>query len=60
MSCLEIFGIDRCIFGTNWPVDRLFSSFDPLIDAYAALISDLGETEQEMLFSKNAERIYRI
>jgi predicted TIM-barrel fold metal-dependent hydrolase len=58
--CIETFGVERCCFGTNWPVDRLFSSYDPLIDTYAQLIVGYSKAEQQALFSANAERIYRI
>ena len=60
LSCIEIFGVDRCFFGTNWPLDRLFSSFDPVIDAYELLTSDLSLEEQEALFSQNATALYQL
>lgn len=59
-GALEAFGTDRCVFGTNWPVDRLSSSYTDLVDAYAGLIEDLGEAEQTALFSGNAERWFGI
>ena len=60
LSCIEIFGVDRCFFGTNWPLDRLFSSFDAVIDAYEVLTADLSLDEQEALFSANATTLYRL
>ena len=39
--CLELFGVERCFFGTNWPVDRLYSSYGDVLDAYEELIADL-------------------
>jgi predicted TIM-barrel fold metal-dependent hydrolase len=60
MGCIEAFGVQRCFFGTNWPVDRLFSSYDPIVDAYATIISGFSQDEQEALFFRNAERLYRI
>lgn len=60
MSAIEIFGVARCFFGTNWPVDRLWSSFDPLVCAYEELIGEFTSAEQVALFQGNAERIYRI
>jgi predicted TIM-barrel fold metal-dependent hydrolase len=59
-SCIEAFGVKRSFFGTNWPVDRLFSSYGDVVDAYAEIISGCSGAEQEALFSKNAERIFRI
>jgi len=59
-TCIELFGVERSFFGTNWPVDRLFSSYTDVIDAYAELISEYSESEQIALFSGNAERIFKI
>jgi predicted TIM-barrel fold metal-dependent hydrolase len=59
-TCIELFGVERSFFGTNWPVDRLFSSYGDVVDAYAEIIAGYSEAEQEALFSKNAERIFRI
>jgi predicted TIM-barrel fold metal-dependent hydrolase len=59
-ECLDAFGVDRAFFGTNWPLDRLYSSYGDVLDAYAAAIADLTSAEQVALFSGNAERIFRI
>jgi predicted TIM-barrel fold metal-dependent hydrolase len=59
-SCIELFGVERSFFGTNWPVDRLFSSYTDVINAYEGLISEYSEPEQVALFSGNAERIFSI
>ena len=60
LACLDVFGIDRCFFGTNWPVDRLYSSYDPIVNAYDEITKDLTLTEREALFFANASRIYRL
>ena len=60
LACLEAFGPERSFFGTNWPVDRLYSSYGDGLNAYETIIGDFSEGEQEALFSKNAERIFRI
>lgn len=59
-ACLELFGVERCVLGTNWPVDKLYSTYDAVVDALAELTSDLSHDEQVALFSANAERLYRI
>jgi len=59
-TCIEAFGIERSFFGTNWPVDRLFSSYGDVIDAYAETIADYGESEQRDLFTSNARRIFHL
>jgi predicted TIM-barrel fold metal-dependent hydrolase len=60
MSCIEFFGVERCFFGTNWPIDRLYSSYGDVIDAYEVLTADLTTTEQEALFFRNASAVYRL
>jgi predicted TIM-barrel fold metal-dependent hydrolase len=60
LGSIEAFGVDRVVMGTNWPVDRMFSSYPDVIDAYAEIISGLPRGDQVKLFSANAERIFRI
>ncbi|HET7717475.1 MAG TPA: amidohydrolase family protein [Bauldia sp.] len=60
LSSIEIFGVDRIVFGTNWPVDRMFSSYPDLINAYAEIISGFSKDEQLRMFSANAEKLFRI
>ena len=60
MHCIEAFGPERSFFGTNWPVDRLFSTYDAVIEAYTEIISDFSRDEQVAMFSGNAEKLYRI
>ncbi len=60
LACIEAFGVERTYFGTDWPVDRMSSSYPDVVDAYATIIGDFTRPEQEALFHGNAERIYRI
>jgi len=60
LGCIEAFGVERCVLGTNWPVDRLYGTYDEIVDAYRTIIAELSEAEQRALLSDNAERIYRI
>jgi predicted TIM-barrel fold metal-dependent hydrolase len=58
--CLEAFGVERCVLGTNWPVDKMFSTYEAVVDAYAEIVSGLSPTEQVALFSANAERAFEL
>jgi len=60
MTCIETFGVERSFFGTNWPVDRLYSSYGDVLDAYAEIIVGFSRDEQVAMFSGNGERIFRI
>ncbi len=59
LGCIEAFGIDRCMFGTNWPVDRLFSSYGDVVAAYREIVAEFTDDEQRKLFVDNARRWYR-
>jgi predicted TIM-barrel fold metal-dependent hydrolase len=60
LTCIEMWGVERTVLGTNWPVDRLFSSYGDVLDAYEQILSELTPAEQTALFSANAERIFRV
>ena len=60
LQTLDIFGTERCLFASNFPVDRLFGSFARQYGAYQSLTATLSPTERAQLFASNAERIYRI
>ena len=60
LQTIELFGVQRAMFGSNFPVDKLFSDFDTLCNAYRAIIAHFTPEEQRKLFSDNAERFYRL
>jgi predicted TIM-barrel fold metal-dependent hydrolase len=57
---IEVFGVDRCLFASNFPVDGMHGTFDELYTTYATLTADLDEASRAKLFATNAERIYQI
>ena len=60
LEVLDAFGVERAMFASNFPVDKLFSDFPTLWRAFAAIVADLSESEQAALFRTNAERVYRL
>jgi predicted TIM-barrel fold metal-dependent hydrolase len=62
LEAIEAFGTERCMFGTNWPVDSLYGSYRRQVDAYRTIIAEAGfsASEQRDLLGGNAERSYRI
>ncbi|KLU26015.1 amidohydrolase [Caballeronia mineralivorans PML1(12)] len=60
LETIDAFGCDRSMFASNFPVDRLFATYEGLWNAYASIVEDLSGTEKHALFISNAERIYRI
>jgi predicted TIM-barrel fold metal-dependent hydrolase len=60
LETIEMFGTERCMFASNFPVDRLYSSFETLFHAFETIVRDFSAEQQHALFASNAERIYRI
>ncbi len=58
--CIGCFGPDRCMFASNFPVDRLMSDYGRLWRAYDAVTADLSDDERAALFRSTAERVYRL
>jgi predicted TIM-barrel fold metal-dependent hydrolase len=57
---IELFGVDRCMFGSNYPLDSLCTSYQGIFEAFASYVDDFSEQERAQLFVENARRIYRI
>lgn len=60
LATIETFGPERSMLATNWPVDRLYSSYAQLIAAYEEVTAVFSPAEQHDLWRGTAERFYRI
>jgi len=58
--CLEIFGPGRCMFESNFPVDRSGCTYGSLWNAFKRLAAPLTADERLMLLSGTAQRVYRV
>lgn len=56
--CIESFGVDRCMFESNFPVDRVSSSYTVLWNAFKRMTEDFSPTERSALFRDTAVRTY--
>jgi len=57
---LARFGAGRVIFGSDWPVVKLASSYQRWLETALALLSPLDADDREAVLSANARRIYRL
>ena len=57
---ISVFGIDRCMFASNFPVDGLCATYNRIFDAFKEFVAPLPGGDQEKLFHDNAVRIYRM
>ncbi|MEQ1768620.1 MAG: amidohydrolase family protein [Devosia sp.] len=60
LETLEIFGTDRAMFASNFPVDRLYNTYPAIWEAFARITADLSIDEKHALFHGTAEKFYRI
>jgi L-fuconolactonase len=54
---LEAFGPERCLFGSDWPVASLTTTYEQWLEAVSGL---LGEGERQTVLAGTAERVYRL
>jgi predicted TIM-barrel fold metal-dependent hydrolase len=59
-DAINIFGPERCMFASNFPVDGLTGSFQMIYGGFRAAVSNRPIEERRMLFHDNAVRIYRL
>jgi predicted TIM-barrel fold metal-dependent hydrolase len=57
---IDIFGVARCMLGTNLPVERLFGPPGKTFEAFHALSLGLSEHERDAIYRSNAQRVYRL
>ena len=59
-TCIEFFGVEQCMFESNFPVDKAMFSYPVLWNAYKRLVSGASDDEKSALFHDTATRIYRL
>ncbi len=58
--CIEAFGPDRCMFESNFPVDRGTCDYATLWNAFKLIAAGASEADKTALFSGTAARVYRL
>jgi predicted TIM-barrel fold metal-dependent hydrolase len=57
---IQIFGVDRTIFGSNFPLEKLWCSYADLIAVYRRVLSEYSAADQRKVFHDNAMQFYRL
>jgi predicted TIM-barrel fold metal-dependent hydrolase len=57
---VAIFGAERCLFGSNFPIEKLWSDYRSLVEAYRAATRSLKADQRESIFRTTAMRVYRL
>ncbi len=59
-TCIELFGPNRSMFESNFPVDKMGIGYVALWNAFKRIVADASQDEKSAMFSENAKRIYRL
>jgi predicted TIM-barrel fold metal-dependent hydrolase len=57
---VALFGARRCLYGSNFPIEKLWTDYRSLIDAYRSAIAGFDADEQRAILSDTAARVYRL
>ena len=57
---IDCFGVERCMFESNFPVDKQSCSYHVLWNAFKKMVADGSEDEKRALFHDSACRAYRL
>ena len=58
--CIEAFGVDRCMFESNFPPDKQSCGYTELWNAFKRITSGASATEKKALYSGTAAKVYRL
>ena len=59
--CLEVFGAERCMFGSDWPVCKLAGAeHGDVVKLLQEILEPRGDEEKEMIWRKNAIKFYNL
>ncbi len=60
LDTIRIFGVERCMFASNYPVDSLVASFDMIYRGFKQVTAEFDPADRVKLFHDNAVRFYRL
>ena len=61
LFCIQVFGARRCMFGSNFPVDKVsVPSLDTYLVVYKRILQQLPRSDQEWIFEKTATEFYSL
>jgi predicted TIM-barrel fold metal-dependent hydrolase len=60
LDAIEIFGTERCMFASNFPVDGLVAGLDTIFRGFKEIAAGFSRADQARLWCDNALRLYRI
>src|SRR5260370_30598437 len=59
-AAVTMFGAARCFYGSNFPIEKLWTDYDTLYRTFRNTIAHLNESEQVAILHDTAARLYRV
>lgn len=57
---VRVFGAQRCMFGSNFPIEKLWTNYEDLVVAMKQATNKLSDNENKSIFNDTAERLYQL
>jgi predicted TIM-barrel fold metal-dependent hydrolase len=57
---VDMFGADRCLYGNNYPIEKLWCDYATLYRTFRQAIADMSDEAQHAILYGTASRLYRI
>lgn len=57
---LKMFSARRCLFGSNFPIEKIWTSYGTLYDAFQSATDTLTKAQKQAIFNDTAARVYRL
>ena len=55
-----LFGPERCLWGSNFPIEKLWTDYASLVGAYRQALAHLSPAARDAIFCGTARRLYRL
>ncbi|MEQ8307169.1 MAG: amidohydrolase family protein [Hoeflea sp.] len=59
-EAVALFGAERCLWGSNFPIEKLWTDYGDLLGAHIAAAENLSDTQKQEIFSGTACRVYKV
>ena len=60
LHTIECFGVERCMFQSNFPEEKVACSYPVLWNSFKRIVADFSPTDKAALFHDTAARVYRL
>lgn len=59
-ECVALFGAERCLWGSNFPIEKLWTDYPALLSTHRDATAGLTEAQRRAIFNDTASRVYRL